>query len=751
MAAFLQEYTMLDELGKGGFATVYKVRHNELGYVRAIRVLNETITDSNSPTYQNFLQECKTLLRLGNGNHPNIVHIYQPRLLANKALVEMDYIDGTDLQHYLTQNQNFVSTEEVIRLAKQMSSALAYCHEDIYEYCMDRDEDDLQDDPNDGSKVLIDDKTREGLINKYKVIHNDIHSGNIMRRKNGDFVLLDFGLAINGAEVVRSSRHTNGAPEFKAPEKWDDDSILTEQSDIYSFGIVLYQYLAGRVPFPYDTNLSAYRAEYLLGEAHQHSIPPVIEELRKEAFEKKFEGDTYKRDYPQWLEDAILKCLEKEPEKRFKNGKELHQFILSHEHETSINETEKVHTEVVLYDPPMASIRKEKTIILPPAKPKKKHHIAGWILLFALLIIAGYTAYNYLNNSSSKDYVEHAFGMEMQMVWVEGNEDIDGFYISAYEVTQAQWESVMGTTVSDQQKKVKKSKMIDIGGEYPMSYVSWDESMEFCRRLSKKTGKHYTLPSEEQWEYAANGGKHQEDLRYAGSNTIEDVAWYQGNSSCAHIGGQKQPNALGLYDMSGNMYEWCRDLYRTNHNSDATNYDCRVARGGSWIGCAEFCMVDSCSYQDPGCRGSAMGFRVVCLLEETPDKEDKYIDLGLPSGTLWKEKNEKGFYTYDQAKIKFGNRVPSKEQFEELIDKCDWTWKDNGYKVTGPNGASIFLPAEGYYDSDKETRVEVDYWGNYWSSTIDDEYPFGLGFNEYWNGVYWWVKESPSSVRLVRK
>ena len=325
--AFLQEYTMLDEIGRGGFATVYKVRHNELGYIRAVRVLNETIVDERSVTYQKFMRECRVLLRLGNGNHPNIVHIYQPRLLDNKALVEMDYVDGMDLTHYLKQNQNFVPVEEVIRMAEQISSALAYCHEDIYRFCMDRDTDHLQDDPNDGSKVLVDVVTRKRLIDKYKVIHNDIHSGNIMRREDGSFVLLDFGLAINGNEVVRSSRHVNGAPEYKAPEKWDDDSILTEQSDIYSFGIVLYHYLAGRVPFPYNKEISAHRAEFELGEAHQKAVPPAIEELRRMFYEQKSDGLRYERDYPQWLEDIILKCLAKNPADRYANGRELHAAV----------------------------------------------------------------------------------------------------------------------------------------------------------------------------------------------------------------------------------------------------------------------------------------------------------------------------------------------------------------------------------------------------------------------------------------
>ena len=328
---FLKEYTILDELGKGGFATVYKVRHNDYGYIRAVRVLNETIVNESSKTFQKFLHECKVLLRLGNGNHPNIVHIYQPRLLENKALVEMDYVEGMDLSRFLKQEGNFVATTEVVRMATQISSALAYCHEDIYLFCMDRDMDNLVDNPDDGSKVLLDDVTRKQLIAKYKVIHNDIHSGNIIRRVDGNYILLDFGLAINGDEVVHSSRHANGAPEFKAPEKWDDESVLTEQSDIYSFGVVLYQLLAGQVPFPFNTkSLNRTEAEYQLSKAHQSTPPPSIEMLRRECFEKTHEGLQYQKDYPDWLEEVILKCLRKKPEERFRNGKELYKYIIDH-------------------------------------------------------------------------------------------------------------------------------------------------------------------------------------------------------------------------------------------------------------------------------------------------------------------------------------------------------------------------------------------------------------------------------------
>lgn len=331
--AFLEEYTLLDELGQGGYATVYKVRHNNLGYIRAIRVLNAIIAHGDSdPTYQKFLEECRLLLRLGNGNHPNIVHIYQPLLKAQRAIVEMDFVDGKDLFGYLKEKGSFIEIDDVLQLLKDIGHALAYCHEDIYKFCMDKDEDNLQDDPNDGSKALIDDEIKQRLIDKYRVIHNDIHSGNIIRREDGRYVLLDFGLAIDGNSVIRSSRRKNGgAPEFKAPEKWDNESLLTTQSDIYSFGVVLYEYLTGRVPFVFDKkNSNHVEAEYLLGRAHKEQQPESIFELRKATFENTHNGEVYTKDYPDWLEELIMKCLAKSPEQRFKNGKELHEFILEH-------------------------------------------------------------------------------------------------------------------------------------------------------------------------------------------------------------------------------------------------------------------------------------------------------------------------------------------------------------------------------------------------------------------------------------
>lgn len=389
--AFLEEYTLLDEIGQGGFATVYKVRHNELGYIRALRVMNAVIArGTEDKTYQRFIDECKLLMRIGNGNHPNIIHISRALLKEQRAAVEMDYVDGTDLTRYVAGCEGFVPADEVIRLLRQMSSALAYCHEDIYRFCMDRVEDQLQDDPEDGSKVLLDEETRARLIQKYRVIHNDIHSNNIIRREDGNYILLDFGLAVQGEDVVRSSRRSDGAPEFKAPEKWDGDTELTTQSDIYSLGVVLYEFLAGRVPFPLSPQeaLSA-KAIYLLGEDHKTKTPDSIFELRKAAYEKSHPGETYDcPDYPLWLEEVIMKCLEKNPADRFASGKELNDYVCA-----LIEQESKVMVVPLEADEEPVQVPVAETDDAPqqslPSEKQRRWAKVNWLLIASVVLALG--------------------------------------------------------------------------------------------------------------------------------------------------------------------------------------------------------------------------------------------------------------------------------------------------------------------------------------------------------------------------
>ncbi len=151
--------------------------------------------------------------------------------------------------------------------------------------------------------------------------------------------------------------------------------------------------------------------------------------------------------------------------------------------------------------------------------------------------------------------------------------------------------------------------------------VNWDEAMAFCEELSRQTGKKYCLPTEAQWEYAARGGNRNDGTKYSGSYSIDAVAWYDGNSgNSTHIVGSKRPNGLGLYDMSGNVEEWCKDWYsdsyvdyQTDNPTGPSLGSLRVCRGGGKDGGANDGRVAYRSNGIPSGRFSNVGFRVVCI------------------------------------------------------------------------------------------------------------------------------------------
>lgn len=325
MKLFYEKYIKLAHIGKGANAHVYKVRHAELGYVRAIKILNEDIESKGERAYQSFLKECKTLLAIGNGAHPNIIRIYGPDLIDNHAIVEMDYVQGKNLDSYI-KNKGFLDYEEVKIFIHDIVGALAYTHHDIYKFLMNPEEDDLQPDPNDGHKYVITPEKEAELVKKYGIAHNDLHSNNVMRRDyDGSFVLLDFGLAVQDGECIKSSRKSDGHPEYMAPEKFDSGDI-TPRSDVYSLGVLIYEALTGRPPFILDYDADgkvSYPALSKICNEHHHQTPPPIVSLRKSAFEKLIPGAVYERDYPEWLDNIVMKCLAKNPEDRYSDAKEL--------------------------------------------------------------------------------------------------------------------------------------------------------------------------------------------------------------------------------------------------------------------------------------------------------------------------------------------------------------------------------------------------------------------------------------------
>jgi formylglycine-generating enzyme required for sulfatase activity len=214
---------------------------------------------------------------------------------------------------------------------------------------------------------------------------------------------------------------------------------------------------------------------------------------------------------------------------------------------------------------------------------------------------------------------------------------VSDFFIGKYEVTQKEWKEVMGSNPSNWK-----------GDSLPVEEVSWYDAVEFCNKKSEMEGLQkcytgsgkntkcnfsangYRLPTEAEWEYAARGGSKSRNYKYSGSNTIGDVAWYAGNSGSLFISkkthpvGQKQANELGIYDMAGNVWEWCSDWYSNSYYENSpqrnpqgpTRSFRRMNRGGGWIGKADYCRVAYRYFSYSGAHGplissSFVGFRLL--------------------------------------------------------------------------------------------------------------------------------------------
>jgi len=187
------------------------------------------------------------------------------------------------------------------------------------------------------------------------------------------------------------------------------------------------------------------------------------------------------------------------------------------------------------------------------------------------------------------------------------NVTISSFLIGRYPITQVQWKQVMGKNPSEFK-----------GDSLPVENVSWNDVQSFIKKLNSKSGKKYRLPTEAEWEYAARGGVKSKGLVYAGSNNIDDVAWYTLNSDDkTQTVGTKRPNELGIYDMSGNVWEWVNDRFGEYSGASETDPkgpsfgSTRVNRGGSWDDDARLIRVTSRGDNTPESRFNSLGFRLV--------------------------------------------------------------------------------------------------------------------------------------------
>ncbi len=386
---------------------------------------------------------------------------------------------------------------------------------------------------------------------------------------------------------------------------------------------------------------------------------------------------------------------------------------------------------------------------------------------------------------------------------------VSSFAIGQTEVTQALWQAVMNSNPSYFTGNLS----------YPVESVSWTDCQTFIDKLNEMTGRKFRLPTEAEWEFAAHGGNLSHGYKYSGSNDINEVAWYGANSSLkTHPVAMKKPNELALYDMSGNVWEWTQDwwgYYCSESQVNPTGPESgsyRVLRCGCWDSNYRSCLVLDRWYRSPSFTSAGVGLRLA--LSDDSEEQHDYVDLGLPSGTLWATCNvgantpegygdyfawgetaPKDYYdwnTYkwcngskntmtkyctnssygyngftdgkteldpedDAAYVNWGPswRMPSLEQIQELVSSCNWQWTQrngvSGRLFTGPNGNTLFLPAAG--GRWYESLLDAGLWGYYWSRTLSpgrSNYVYYLDFNSGDVSWHYNYRRCGFSVRAVR-
>lgn len=317
-------------LRTGGQGSVYKGKRMGT-IITAVKIIPTPIhsEDTEDKNYRNFKNEVEKLEKVNQVPNPNVVKILNSGLTESGSFpfIEMEYIEGPDLEDLLKPPHSPVFTiRETIKLAEQLSNALAHCH-------------------------------------KVGVKHGDIKSNNVkFNVYTGNYILLDFGLAIMSDEQRRSSVRHAGAVEFMAPEQHDGEMFF--QTDIYSFGVILYELLAGTVPFPLINKAENSRNSVML--SHMERPVPDLLNLRRNQLPESWSPSIRESEMkvPVWLLDLISRCLEKAPEKRFANGEVLHEAIARNNIENMViaPAPTPVRNEVVREEVPANAVKVSKPL-----------------------------------------------------------------------------------------------------------------------------------------------------------------------------------------------------------------------------------------------------------------------------------------------------------------------------------------------------------------------------------------------------
>ncbi|MCQ2260163.1 MAG: bifunctional serine/threonine-protein kinase/formylglycine-generating enzyme family protein [Bacteroidales bacterium] len=422
-----------------------------------------------------------------------------------------------------------------------------------------------------------------GYVHQRKMNHLDVKPSNIMLNAEGEPVLIDFGLAkqYDAATDGQTSSTPVGISEGYAPKeqyKLGGVATFSPEADIYALGATFFKLLTGVTP-PSALDVD------------EDGLP--IEELAKRG-----------------VSDKAVAVISHAMQPRKKDRpKDVGAFIAALS-ASGQDEKPKTDKSDLTQHPEQANLAAEETQLQDSApKPEQKNMAARTFTVkgvsFKMIHVQAGTftmgATSEQEDPGSDEEPPHRVTLT------------DDYWMGETQVTQALWKAVMGSNPSEFK-----------GDERPVECVSWEDCQDFIAKLNRITGKRFRLPTEAEWEYAARGGSKSRGYQYAGSNNLDEVAWYDRGvfkdlftENRTHPVGQKQPNELGMYDMSGNVWEWCQDWYGSYSSSSQTDPtgpsrgSGRVLRGGSRFYFARGCRSSNRFNDSPGCRISSFGFRLV--------------------------------------------------------------------------------------------------------------------------------------------
>ncbi len=567
-------YTLKHKLGEGGMAEVWYAE-NKLGKKAAIKILLPALSLM-PEVVERFEKEAKVMVSL---EHPNIRQVYDLDSIDQRPCIIMELVEGNDLSNFHKTGKK-VTPAQAIDWWNQVVDALNYTHQ-------------------------------KG------VVHRDIKPSNLFLTNTGKIKILDFGIAkVRDSVTQTKSGMRMGTLTYMSPEQVKDSKHLDYRSDIYSLGVTFFQLLTGSVPYN-----SAQSSEYeILTKVVNDPLQLDLLTIEWRTFLSPYlEKDPYYRPPLQAFvahakEDTTLIGEKTYPPVSQPSSGDATQFtptppptqVAEMGKQPESPKTEKVETSSISKDSPTKQFNFNLTLwagviiflsILIPLILKEKKAKEALPVVEEAMAPSGNT--NVLDGYNEEKYIN---GMKLipipgQNYYMGETEVTIGQYLAFCNATNSHWpewlEEGNDCNINTGTNTFYKDRgMSESNPNHPITGVSWHDAVAYCNWAGVK------LPTEDEWEYAAKGG---ENYEYAGSNTIGEVAWYNGNSgNKTHAVKGKKPNAYGLYDMSGNVWEW----------TSTVEWAHGVLRGGSWYSRAGNCRVADRGSRNPVLRNNNDGFRV---------------------------------------------------------------------------------------------------------------------------------------------